>query len=357
MIARQIPNHIFACWALLVLPAVSWGFHEPLRAELIENVERQKPRYSDLSVEVSVFTWTDLERTKLKSTEYRRVLQWHGRLYDCVCRNTPKSKAKSTAIHFTWNDGQKTIGYYPPDRVTIHQGEHRASTYFEPYDLILNAIGAEQTLSEFLRFDGKTMDAWKLELAGDNTPAATEYDPAADIVFLRAVRQLPGSKFSSVIELKLSKDHAYLPVWGQVVEVVDNVRQVKAVAEVFDFTTVKDCGPLFKRFQVSTYAEPEVLESSSLIEVQAERIVEPPGEHVFNSTPFVGNPDVIRYDNDRETSREKYRPIPAKKQEPWPPFTIWLVMNDIIAGGIGLALLIRFINRYLKSSVDGRKES
>jgi len=337
---------------------VSWGIQESLKTELIENVKRQKSRFTDLSVEISVFTWADKQRTKLETTEHRRVLQWQGRLYDCVCKNSPHSRANSTAFQFNWNDGEQTTGYFPPDHVTIHRGKHEAIAYFEPYDTILNAIGAEKTLLEFLNFEGKTMDAWKLELVNDDAKTTAPGIVAApNIVSLCAVRQLPGSKFASVIELKLSKDHAYLPVWGQTVEVVSNVRHVRAVAEVTDFMTIEDCGPLFKQYQVSTYQDDNAIVTTSLVELQAERLMMPPQESIFHATSFVGNPEVIKYLNDRETRREKYRPIRVKKPEPWPPFTIWLVMNDIIAGVVGLALLVRFIIHRLNASVDGRKES
>ena len=335
--------------ALLLFPSVSWGLQESLRTELIDQVRQQKPRFADLSAELSVFTWRDEQRTQLETTEYRRILQWKGKSYDCVCKNSPQSKASTTDFHFQWNDAEKLTGYFPPDRVTIHRGKHTADVSFEPYDILLKLIGAEQTLLELLSFDGKAMDAWKLELVDDNS--------GPNIVSLRAVRQLPGSKLASVMELKLSKDHAYLPIWGQMVNVISNVRHVKAVVEVTDFRTIEGCGPLFRRCQIVTYQDDDSIATTGLVELQAERLRDPPPERMFFATSFVGNPEIINYEDDREISRAKLRPARVKKTEPWPPFMIWLVMNDVIAGVIVIVMLVRFIIRKSATPVDGRKET
>lgn len=355
MTARQTHRWLLWFWlaVIAICPTVSsWAFDELLRAKLIEGVTQEETRFTDFSAEISAFTWSDAERTSIESTEFRRILQWQGRLYECVCSNSPNSKSNTTAFRFNWTEGKKATIYSPPGEVKIYQGEDQSNSFFRPYDILLHEIGFDGGLREYLKVDGKTMDAWRLELAAD-----ADFPDDPTIVSLRAERKLPGSKFASIMELRLSTQHGYLPVWGRSLEIEGETRHVRVVAEVTDFVETGDCGPVMRQMQVSTFTgDADELVNSRVFEFQGERLKEPPSDDYFQAISFVGNPQVTRYEDGREVSKGTYRPIPVKKPEPWPPFTIWLIMNDIIIVLIGTVLLIRMVIQRVFSPVLRRSE-
>lgn len=312
---------------------------------LREAVRTHEIQYNDFSVSISKMHWEISTNQLPTSVETRRIVQWQDYYYSCICNNRFTSRSISRAFQFTVCHGDTLTTYTPPGVVEHQMGSYLRPARFQPYDVLLGALGHEMTLSKFLSGDDSTLNLMQFDVG------EVEDFEGLKTLPVRRVFQLPGDQYAKIIDLRLAVDYAYLPCWGESITVTGDTRRLNAKSVVTKFLDVRDGRlPLMSEMRTRTYSElsehgDDLL---TITQIEGEALSQMPPRDLFELKSFVGNP-TIRYLRDRQLQTESlYRPKQIKK-EPWPAEITWLVINDI-AIGIWLVIcsfakVLKYVNR------------
>lgn len=311
---------------------------------LREAVRAHENQYRDFSVNMTKMHWAFSTDQFPTSNEDRRIVQWQDCYYSGICDTSFPSKRISRVFRIVACDGNTLTTYTPPNLVEHQSGNYSPPARFQPYDILLGALGHEMTLSQFLSGDDTTLNLTRIEVGDEE-----EFDGLKTLP-VRRVFQLPGNEYEKIIDLRLAVDFAYLPCWGESITVTRGVRQMNAHSAVTRFLN----GPLTLMGEIRTTTYPESEDPGdgllTVIQVEGEPLSEMPPRSLFELKSYVGNPKIRYLSNGRLQTESLYRPKQVKK-EVWPPEITWLVINDI-ALGIWLVFysmmkLFKFVHRLL----------
>ena len=233
-----------------------------------------------------------------------------------------------------------------------------------PYGVLLDTVGFDGELSQFLDANSKTGVEFELELL----------DVGAGRIGVRRRSRLPGSEIWDVIEIQLDAANDFEPMtlrrYRQPIAVMgsrsrqtlDKSRDVQSLATSATtamlseetMVEVSRCEIGSEKLQYDVRIDTIDLDSPAVEAIRTQRIrASKLGDGVQFSDvrimELMGNPTIRTHQSGKPSTEEPFYPVDRPAEATWPVIDQWMMINNVLMWSLLGFWLLRFVSRFVAS--------